>query len=194
MDQVHRQPTQADVDLAARLLGNGSSPDEVRLKLADRGLDQTTAAAVVHNAEVRGVYADAAQMLNNDVPPEDAEQHLVNIGVDPKLAKTVVENLVAKAQVRLQQAEDRHPPTHFARLLVGGLVFAVGLILFTGNITGTFRTIPFAGYIVMAIGAIIARFGGGSRSEGSPLRLAVCIAALAIFVAGLALYLWQLFQ
>jgi hypothetical protein len=40
---------------------------------------------------------------------------------------------------------------------IGGVVFAAGVGLLIGNITGTCRTFPFAGYITMAIGGAIMR-------------------------------------
>jgi hypothetical protein len=43
----------------------------------------------------------------------------------------------------------------------GGLVCLLGFGLFVGNLTGLFPTVPFAGFIVMALGGVIA--GAGSR-------------------------------
>ncbi len=42
---------------------------------------------------------------------------------------------------------------------LGGLVFAAGIGLFIGNVSGAFRTFPLAGYITMATGGAIMRAG-----------------------------------
>jgi hypothetical protein len=42
---------------------------------------------------------------------------------------------------------------------LGGLIFAAGVVLFIGNISGKFRTFPFAGYLGMLIGGAIMRAG-----------------------------------
>lgn len=43
--------------------------------------------------------------------------------------------------------------------VVGGLIFAAGLFLFFGNIARFFPTFPGAGYITIAIGGAIFRWG-----------------------------------
>ena len=43
--------------------------------------------------------------------------------------------------------------------LVGGLVVVVGAFLWCGNVFGFFPTFPMVGYITMAIGGAIWRFG-----------------------------------
>jgi hypothetical protein len=42
---------------------------------------------------------------------------------------------------------------------VGGVIFALGVFLFCGNVFRFFPTVPFAGYITMAIGGALFRFG-----------------------------------
>jgi len=44
---------------------------------------------------------------------------------------------------------------------LGGLIVAVGIFLFCGNIFRFFPTFPFAGYITIAIGGAI--FGAGKK-------------------------------
>jgi hypothetical protein len=54
------------------------------------------------------------------------------------------------------QSPREYPAQLFAEGL-GVSVFAAGVLLFIGNITGLFPTIPFAGYITMAIGSAMIR-------------------------------------
>jgi hypothetical protein len=42
---------------------------------------------------------------------------------------------------------------------LGTVVFVIGIALLIGNVTGKFRTFPFAGGIVMAIGGVMMRSG-----------------------------------
>jgi hypothetical protein len=42
---------------------------------------------------------------------------------------------------------------------LGGLVMALGAFLFWGNVSGHFRSFPFAGYITIAIGGAIVGYG-----------------------------------
>lgn len=44
--------------------------------------------------------------------------------------------------------------------LVGGLIVVLGAFLWCGNVFGFFPTFPLVGYITMAIGGAIWRFGG----------------------------------
>lgn len=43
--------------------------------------------------------------------------------------------------------------------IIGGLVFALGVFLFLGNVIGFFPTFPGLGYITIVIGGVIARRG-----------------------------------
>jgi hypothetical protein len=42
---------------------------------------------------------------------------------------------------------------------IGGVIFAVGVLLFCGNVFRFLVTFPFAGYITMAIGGALFRYG-----------------------------------
>jgi len=42
---------------------------------------------------------------------------------------------------------------------LGAVIFGVGICLIIGNVTGKFRTFPFAGYITTVIGGAIMRAG-----------------------------------
>ncbi len=155
------EATQDDIEVAFNLLNDGKSPEVVQGELAKRGLDQATAAAILRDFTTRAIYSDATQMLNNKVPPEDAVRQLVENGVELQFAQAVVNDLLVRPQAQAQsrQVQQGQPALQF----IGGLVFVIGAALWIGNITGIFRTIPFAGFIVMAIGGMIARAGRGGR-------------------------------
>jgi hypothetical protein len=55
--------------------------------------------------------------------------------------------------------------------ICGGSVFLLGAVLFIGNVTGVFPTVPMAGYILMAIGGAI--FGAGALQENTESQLDV---------------------
>jgi hypothetical protein len=54
---------------------------------------------------------------------------------------------------------------------VGGLVIALGGFLWWGNMSGHFRSFPFAGYITMAIGGAIFSFGKKKANEEAAGKL-----------------------
>ncbi len=43
--------------------------------------------------------------------------------------------------------------------LIGVIIFIIGFILLIGNVSGWWPTVPYAGYITMLIGGLIARVG-----------------------------------
>src|SRR5262245_40184910 len=77
------EATKADVDFVANLINNGASFKEVLSKLAERGLDQATAAALVRDRLIRILYAEAATMLQSGASPEQVEQRLLDRGLEP---------------------------------------------------------------------------------------------------------------
>jgi hypothetical protein len=54
---------------------------------------------------------------------------------------------------------------------VGGLVIALGGFLWWGNMSGHFRSFPFAGYITMAIGGAIFSYGKRKQAEEAVAKL-----------------------
>jgi hypothetical protein len=64
----------------------------------------------------------------------------------------------------VEEPAKTEPPLTLVRMAVvfwGGVVSLLGLGLLIGNVTDVFPTFPYAGFLVMAIGGIIA--GLGSR-------------------------------
>lgn len=59
------------------------------------------------------------------------------------------------------------PPSAGAVLLagVGTLIILLGVGLLIGNVTGVFPTFPFAGFIVMTIGGVIAGAAGAGGDD-----------------------------
>ena len=53
---------------------------------------------------------------------------------------------------------------------VGGLVIALGGFLYWGNVSGHFRSFPFAGYITIGIGGAIFAYGKRKQSEDAVAR------------------------
>jgi hypothetical protein len=50
---------------------------------------------------------------------------------------------------------------------VGGVIVAVGGLLWWGNMSGNFQTFPYAGYITMGIGGAIAAYGGKLKQQAA---------------------------
>jgi hypothetical protein len=68
-----------------------------------------------------------------------------------------------------QAAPARHPAVKLFLTGCGSLVFLLGIGLFIGNRTGLFRTVPFAGSLVMALGGVLVGVGASARSSESQL-------------------------
>jgi hypothetical protein len=47
-------------------------------------------------------------------------------------------------------------PKITVRKVVGSIIGGIGVLVLVGNITGLFPTIPFAGFILMVLGGIVA--------------------------------------
>jgi hypothetical protein len=97
------------------------------------------------------------QLLNQGSSPEETQHKLMETGLDAQSAAQVV----VFAQDRLSAKTGNVKATVLQ--LVGGAVFALGIGLLIGNITGLFRTFPFAGYLTMAVGGAI--YGAGQRAS-----------------------------
>lgn len=151
-DPVREKPAdRTDVDFTINQLKNGATLKEIQGRLVERGLDQVTASAIVREVLIHEVYGEAIALLNSGMSPEDTEKRLVGGGLEPQLAKGVVAAVLADGQIQAPSATGRK----LALQLLGGLIFVVGVGLFIGNVTGLFRTFPFAGFIVMGIGGAI---------------------------------------
>jgi len=58
-----------------------------------------------------------------------------------------------------------------ALMAVGGLVVALGAFLFWGNVSGHFRSFPYAGYITIGIGGAIFAAGKRKQAEAEMAKL-----------------------
>jgi hypothetical protein len=153
--------------------------------LLERGLPKEAALEVARDLAVRAIYADATALLGAGASPFGVSRKLEEKGIDKETASAVVTNLmmaggytvsgsnqmdftaVVGSQIPSAAAAELLPlsTTRRERLgadfmaLLGGLVFILGLALFLGNISGLFRTFPFAGFLVMTLGGAMRGFG-----------------------------------
>jgi hypothetical protein len=146
---------EADADFAARRLREGAPPAEVEERLTGRGLNRSTAAAIVRERWAVAVYSVAAASLRDGESPTQAVQRLVDKGLEQRVASAVINDLLARGRERVR-ASDETPPV---LVVLGGLLLLVGAALFMGNMTGLFPTFPFAGFLLMGIGATLFRAG-----------------------------------
>jgi hypothetical protein len=150
------QPRPADVDFAIGMLNEGRTFDEVRTRLVERGLSQAGAEAVVHDLLMRAAYVDAVERLNQGASPEQVKQQLVDKGLEAQTAAAIVDDI-------LSRSENKSDPGKAILLKgLGGVVFAIGAVLFIGNVTRLLPTFPLAGYLTMLIGGAI--FGAGQKA------------------------------
>jgi hypothetical protein len=159
---------QADYEEAALLMSQGQPPEAVRQRLIGKGLDPQAATAVVNDLILKALYAQADFLLKLGNSPEEARRKLVEAGVSEQVASAVVANAPSYAR----KARGHSGAGNALHLLLGVLIFMLGIGLWIGNRTGLFPTFPFAGFIVMAIGSVVlqaaCRWDNGDRSGPTP--------------------------
>lgn len=151
--------TQADFDYAVGLFNEEKSTDEIRKQLVARGVSEEAADGVVRDLLLQSVYAMAVGFFNEGSSPDEVKQKLTDQGLSPESAAAVVDDIVARQHAGAQPSD---PGKTIFLKVIGGFVFAVGAVLFIGNLTGFLRTFPLAGYLTMAIGGAI--YGAGQKA------------------------------
>jgi hypothetical protein len=159
VNEAHRddsQTRQEDIDFAIGLLNEGRGFDEVRSRLLERGLSQASAEAVVRDLLMRSMYLNAVEQLNQGATPDQVKQELVEKGLEAQTAAAIVDDILSRSPIKSDPGK-----AIFLKGL-GGVVFAIGVVLFIGNITRLLPTFPLAGYLTMLIGGAI--FGAGQKA------------------------------
>ena len=102
-------------------------------------------------------------MLRDGMLPQQIEKQLRDRGLNAESAKAVV---ASAHQIRDDDAEYSEPAAsgggNPVLMVLGGIIFAVGVLIFIGNVTGAFPTVPCAGWLGMVIGGGI--WGAGKKS------------------------------
>ena len=148
--------TPEDYQLAATLLAEGRTTDEVRQTLVEQQhLTGEEAATVTHEILLHLISEQARNRLANGEPAGDVEQSLRERGFDAEAATAIV----AHAQQHLTTNSEASSRSNGAALL-GGVVTVAGALLLIGNISGFFPTFPYAGFLTMLAGGAISSLGG----------------------------------
>lgn len=152
----------ADYDFALELFRDGFEADAIEVRLVDRGLSREAAKSVVADLMLRFVHADAVEMLEGGMLPQQVEKYLRDRGLTAETARSIVEN------ARNMKSEDfghiggeSTSGGNPILMVLGGIIFVVGLFLFIGNISGAFPTFPCAGWLGIMIGGAI--WGAGKK-------------------------------
>jgi hypothetical protein len=156
-DEAPKADGLQDYDTARLLWDNGTPPAELRQKLVKVGLDPQRAADLVNRLvayeEKRKLHPRAAYLLRRGDSVKEARLRLIAEGFDPKAVVLVLDE-VLEERAR-ERKEDGGPAL---RVLVI-VVLLVGVGLLVGNTTGAFVTFPYAGGIVLALGAVLFAMG-----------------------------------
>ncbi len=144
---------------AIELLNQGESPEAVERTMITNGVGPQVAASMLQEIGAqRAVYARAAELLGEGLSLQAILAKLVESGLDQQTARAVV-NEALDAQ-RRAAAEQQQGAGSVALMVLGGLVFLVGIGVFLGNITGLFPTLPFAGFLLMTVGGALLGAAG----------------------------------
>lgn len=136
---------------ARELLAAGHLVEDVQEKLQARGLTAQETEEIICDLAVEAVYVEAVALLNQGLAPMKVKRLLTDRGLDAQMASAIVDDIMA------QNPRPSWWPSVTGILvrLMAAVVFAAGVGLYIGNTSGDFRTFPFAGFIVMSIGALI---------------------------------------
>jgi|GEM_PF-1522861 len=148
--------TPEDYQLAATLLAEGRTTDEVRQTLVEQQhLTGDEAATVTREILLHMIGEQARNRLANGDPAGDVEQSLREMRFDAEAATAIVTH----AQQHLTTSSEAPSRSNGAALL-GGVVTVAGALLLIGNISGFFPTFPYAGFLTMLAGGAISSLGG----------------------------------
>jgi hypothetical protein len=156
----------AEINFADDLFRSGASNSQIEDKLVERGIDRQEAAKVVAFLKVRNEVTDrAADMLAGGMLPEQVARKLQDDGISPEAARLVVRDARDyEHQSREYDDDDEGMPVKSANpvlMVIGGIIFAIGVVIFVGNVTGLMPTFPCAGWLTLFVGASI--WGAGKR-------------------------------
>jgi hypothetical protein len=151
--ETHHNPSpiaRGDYEEAVRLMNQGRPSVTVRDHLIGKGLDMRSATAVVKELMLKAVCDEAAMMRYGRPSPKEARGKSVERKVSERVAPEV------PADVPTYGQSGRDPGVGDAlRLLLGVLIFMLGIGLWIGNLSGRFPTFPFAGFVIMTAGGAI---------------------------------------
>jgi hypothetical protein len=151
----NERAVQGSMVYAISLLNEGELPEVIQARLVERGLTEEDAAGVVYNLLMDSLYGEAVDMLNRGMFPDQVKEKLAAKGLEHQTASGIIEDILEQSRLPPEAPDVPESVSGMLLKLLGGAIFVVGLGLFFGNTTGGFPTFPFAGYIVMGIGALI---------------------------------------
>ena len=116
-------------------------------------------AEVLTRDKMLASYQAAASLLEAGLKPGEIQTALVHKGLSAEQAELIVERLPTFQREFVAKRRHEGNPVGLAMWAAGLFVFCLGLFFFFGNITGAFRTVPFAGYLTMMAGGALISSG-----------------------------------
>jgi hypothetical protein len=144
----------------SRLAESGATPDEIRQKLIEKGVDaqeaRRRADRLAASEAKKQIRARAISLLAQGVTSDQIQAQLGQQGFAQALVAEEVNALLTERA--REEAERREDPRRLWRLL-GAALLVAGVALYIGNKTGAFPTFPYAGGILMGVGALVSAMG-----------------------------------
>jgi hypothetical protein len=139
-------------------MGRGMSPADIEELLLSKGLNREEAAALVGRLvsyeRKREAETVARELLGQGIPAQQVQTALIARGFDEQKVAVVIE--AEKRNLQKERAEEIGP----WRTILGLALFFGGAVLFIGNATGAFPSLPYAGAILMGLGTVILVIAG----------------------------------
>jgi hypothetical protein len=149
----------------SRLAESGATPAEIQQKLIEKGVAPRDAARLMDRLAVAQVKRDirvrASNLLDQGVPPDQVHSGLVQEAFDPAIVAEQTNAVITERA--LADREWKEDPRRLW-LLLGAALIVVGVGVYLGNKTGAFPTVPFAGGILMGVGAVVSAMGRFRRA------------------------------
>lgn len=119
-------------------------------------------APAVDRELAQAAYDYAAELARDGLAPMEIRQKLMEKGLGPEQAALIAGNVPTSPAWKRRSAQQQVKSMTLWAL--GMFTFMAGVCLFIGNVTGIFRTIPFAGYATMALGGWLMATGMTRRT------------------------------
>jgi hypothetical protein len=138
---------------ARALMANGADTSQVEQELLRRNIDPRIAFAVAH----------ATELAKGKSTADEISRWLIARGVDNRVAPVMSADAVESRETAIANAIRSRNARRC--MILGSPVVALGAVIYAGNRTGLYPSIPFLGYCVTGLGIMLVAAGARMNAE-----------------------------
>jgi hypothetical protein len=131
--------------LVLNYLNKGATLDYIKEKLIENGMTNNYTDEFINHILLLEVCNDTVVLLNLGMETEKINEFMFQLGLDNSVFEYVLKLVYNINKVKSVTKTQ----------LLGGFFGLIGVVLYLGNITGSFTTFPFAGFLITGIGIIV---------------------------------------